>query len=463
MSEAGPTNGATATRKDADLAAGARMRRDVPRAKAWSWALRVGCAVAVLSVLALADQAAARTPGRLAGSTRPLETRRHDGAGRVAPAARVASGRRIAETRGWWAAAASAGAMSTGGADAFGSRAGLSAPAPPGSLIEVTASDGATVPDALGEQDVDLNGSAELDLSALAGSRSSRATTLPTATTPAVALAVFEGIQPVVPLAPPGWTISAEHLRWGGLDRYYLVARPVTTDRSSGNTLPVLVVLHGRMMTPASAEGVTGFLSEVGRAIVVYPAGYDESWNAGYCCGGANRSQMNDLGFIDSVVHNVVNTEAGASPHAVYLVGYSNGGRMAYRLACDDPGAFAGVAAVEAVPVSPCASTTPVPLIEVASTADPLLTVAAGAPPKYIAGRAEVTVQVLMEQWRHRDGCAATASSSTHGALVDTVWSHCAAGGRLELAVYRGGSHAWPESAPATPSAQELIWSFFHA
>ncbi|HWG72539.1 MAG TPA: hypothetical protein VG184_00640 [Acidimicrobiales bacterium] len=382
-------------------------------------------------------------------------------AGRQASAA-PATGRHISGARG-----SGAGGPWFGGVGPTASPAGRSAPATTASLIEATSRGGEPAPAASGAKDVDTGGSAKLNLSALAGSRSTRTRTRPSPAS-AVPLPVFEGIQPLVPLAPPGWTITSERLRWDGLDRYYLVARPVASSQPvapggrSGATLPVLVVLHGRMMTPASAERVTGFLSEVGRAIVVYPAGYDESWNAGYCCGGASRAQMNDLGFIESVVHKVVNTEPGASPHGVYLVGYSNGGRMAYRLACSDPGAFAGVAAVEAVPVAPCDSTTPVPLIEVASTADPLLTVNAGAPPKYMAGRAEVTVQVLTEQWRHRDGCTAAASASTRGALVATVWSHCAAGSRIELALYRGGSHAWPRGSAATPSAQEVIWSFFH-
>jgi polyhydroxybutyrate depolymerase len=225
--------------------------------------------------------------------------------------------------------------------------------------------------------------------------------------------------------------------------------------------MPVLVVLPGRTLTPAAIERITGFLALVGGAVVVYPAGYDQSWNAGYCCGGAHRAGVNDVAFLRSVVRAVVATQPGTSPHDVYLVGYSNGGRMAYRMACADPGAFAGVAAVEAVAVSPCAGREAVPLIEVASTGDPLLAVNADAPPRHIAGHAEETVAALLAHWRRLEGCRGGAAHAVLGAVTTAEWRSCRGGGRIELARYRGGSHAWPQGSPGTPSAQALISAFF--
>ena len=169
------------------------------------------------------------------------------------------------------------------------------------------------------------------------------------------------------------------------------------------------------------------------------------------------------MAFLEAVIRQVVATHPGTSARDVYLVGYSNGGRMAYRLACADPGAFAGVAAVEAVSVSSCRATRPVPLMEVASTGDPLLSVDPGAPPKRIAGRTELTVDALM---------AAVASSgpmlSGGDPTPPTAGSRPPRGraaaddARIELAVYRGGSHAWPQADGLTPSARQMIWSFFH-
>ncbi len=263
------------------------------------------------------------------------------------------------------------------------------------------------------------------------------------------------GLVPIVPASPPGWTITATQTESGGMNRYYLVARP---DVVTAPSLPVLVVLHGRNLTPATMELISGFLPVVGQAVVVYPAGFHESWNAGYCCAAAVEHHIDDVSFVESAVRQVLATQPGTSARQVYLVGYSNGGRLAYRLACQDPGAFAGIAAVHAVAVSGCPSTRPVPLLAVASTRDPMVSIA--GPPKHIAGHTEMTVDGLAAHWRQLEGCQPASTTAASGMLSTSSWT-CAAPGRVEVAVYHGGSHAWPAGGPGTPSAQALIWAFF--
>jgi polyhydroxybutyrate depolymerase len=271
-------------------------------------------------------------------------------------------------------------------------------------------------------------------------------------------LAATDRLAPTVPSAPLGWTITAERLVSDGRWRYYLLARPA---HSASRDLPLVVVLDGRDMTPAEIEQRTGFLGLVGPALVAYPAGFGQSWNAGYCCGAAHRAGIDDVAFLEGVIGQILATEPPAGTHHVYLVGYSNGGRMAYRLACSDPGVFSGVAAVEAVAVSTCSQVRPVPLIEVASSGDPLLTIPAGGHPKHIAGHVEPTVSALVQSWRQLEGCAPSSTTTAYPALQITQWAHCDAPGRVALAVYQGGSHRWPGGGPATPSASRVIWDFF--
>lgn len=256
---------------------------------------------------------------------------------------------------------------------------------------------------------------------------------------------------------PPGWTASDHTIDAGGAVRSYLVVRPAP---AAGLALPIVIVLHGRGMNPASIERLSRLVGATGPAILVYPAGYAHSWNAGACCGGAHRTGSNDVAFLEALVLQVASTQPDAAAARVYLVGYSNGGRMAYRMACQDPGVFSGVVAVEAVPVAACTGTGPVPVMIVASQGDPLLTIGPGAPPKVIGGYVEPTVPATVDLWRRLDGCTAASTTVTQGRVTVTTWSDCSRGARVALALYRGGSHSWPHGGPGTPPAQALAWAF---
>ncbi len=64
--------------------------------------------------------------------------------------------------------------------------------------------------------------------------------------------------------------------------------------------------------------------------------------------------------------------EAGRPGNArpIYLMGYSNGGRLAYTLACEDPLLFDGTAVVKADPMPWCDISVPQKILQVASTDD---------------------------------------------------------------------------------------------
>lgn len=275
-------------------------------------------------------------------------------------------------------------------------------------------------------------------------------------------LAAAAGTEPgsMAPLAgiPAGWVSSVHRLQVGTLTRSYLMLRPA----AQAGPLPVVMVLHGRQLTPAGIERLSRMPATTGPAILVYPAGYGRSWNAGGCCGSAHLAGIDDVRFLLQVVHQVQASQHDAAAK-VYVVGYSNGGRMAYRLTCAAPGAFAGVAAVEAVPVDACPRTSAVPIMIVASVHDPLLTIADGHPRKVMQGYVQPTVQTTVDTWRRLDGCTGTKSTAAVGLVSVTTWTSCAGTGRVAYALYSGGTHAWPggtEGTRGTPSAEDLLWGW---
>jgi polyhydroxybutyrate depolymerase len=221
---------------------------------------------------------------------------------------------------------------------------------------------------------------------------------------------------------PGGLVFSTVVLRSGGLTRSYVVVRPA----HAPGPLPVLVELHGCCATPWAELARSGFLPATGgAAILVYPAGYDEHWNAGACCGSTT---VDDVAFVTAVIERV-------SPRRpVYLVGYSNGGRMAYRLACERPALLAAVAVFGAVSAFPCPHPPPMPILIAAGTDDPELTVPAAGIPHVVGGFVEPSV----------------AGQAAIYAAANRPW-------RLSvlLRLYPGAGHEWP------PDLAGVIWRFF--
>ncbi|MGH9077878.1 MAG: alpha/beta hydrolase family esterase, partial [Acidimicrobiales bacterium] len=168
-------------------------------------------------------------------------------------------------------------------------------------------------------------------------------------------------------LQPPqagsaGWVTSTEPISVGGMDRSYLLVEPAPLPRTP---VPVIVVLHGLAASPQFEEARTDFMPIVGPAVLVYPFGYQMSWNAGTCCGAAKDAGVNDVAFISGVVDKVLSDHPTSTEASqVFLVGYSNGGKMAWQMACQDPSQFAAIGVFGAVPAANCPTRQPVAAIE---------------------------------------------------------------------------------------------------
>ena len=256
------------------------------------------------------------------------------------------------------------------------------------------------------------------------------------------------------------WVTTSRPISSGGMSRSYLLAEPEPAPTAK---VPLIVVLHGIDATAQFEEQRTGLLPIVGPAVVVYPLGYKQSWNAGTCCGPAYSSGVNDLEFVTAVVHRVITQHPILSPKQVYLVGYSNGGKLAWDLACKDPSLFAAVGVYGAVPAAACPTPGPISAIEIAGLADTELTVQATKPPTVQAGFTELPVDTLVARLRGDDGCGTSETVTAHGVEQTTNWIHCANGARVAYSLYRGQNHNWPVPTPTTPSAESLMWSFFRS
>jgi poly(3-hydroxybutyrate) depolymerase len=114
---------------------------------------------------------------------------------------------------------------------------------------------------------------------------------------------------------------------------------------------PLVIVLHGYLLTVPQVERQTGF-SKYGQGHgfdVAYAVDDNGSgaWNAGGCCGGVHSD---DVTYLEQVVDDV---RARAQITQAYVVGFSNGGMMALRAICQST-YFAAAASVAGPLLVPC-------------------------------------------------------------------------------------------------------------
>lgn len=70
------------------------------------------------------------------------------------------------------------------------------------------------------------------------------------------------------------------------------------------------------------------------------------SWNAGSCCGPATVEKVDDVSYFRELI-KVLIEKYNVDPTKVFVTGWSVGGFMTYRLACELSDAIAGAAPFE--------------------------------------------------------------------------------------------------------------------
>ena len=255
---------------------------------------------------------------------------------------------------------------------------------------------------------------------------------------------------------PGGVTQTTGTVQVGSLEREYVEYAPM---RPVSPHIPALVVLHGRGVSLRAEVARDDLLPLVdqGKTLLVYPVGYEHSWNAGMCCGPAYAAGVDDLGFVTRVVEQLARDRRVT---AVYLAGFSNGGRMAYRVVCADPTLVRAFVVVDAVASDNCRTSLPVSLLQVDGTRDSIVSYDTSVAPRQHGAFAELSATAQVASWVRRDGCSGQVTNRTLGTLQLAAWLHCRNATAVQFLTYEGAGHEWPPGGPATPSASQELWSF---
>ncbi|ROT28168.1 polyhydroxybutyrate depolymerase [Micromonospora sp. HM5-17] len=272
---------------------------------------------------------------------------------------------------------------------------------------------------------------------------------------------------------------STHRLTVDGRPRTFRLYRPATL--SLAKPVPLVVVLHGALGSGRQAETAYGWNAVADRHgfVVAYPDGLHQSWAVSEsCCGPPVREGIDDVSFITATV-SAISARLPIDAERVYAAGISNGGMLAYRLACDTT-TFAAIGVVAGKLLGPCPDPAPISVLHIHGTADSLVRYdgrpgkldngGVGLLPVKIGG-APVPDQI--DRWREIARCH-DPEVRTEG-TVTTSRARCPDGRDVELITIAGAGHQWPGAAPLTAAerllgldppvttlaATDVIWAFF--
>jgi polyhydroxybutyrate depolymerase len=245
-----------------------------------------------------------------------------------------------------------------------------------------------------------------------------------------------------------------------------------------GTAAPLLILLHGYASGSVAAYAYFRLQRVLDDRNVLYVVpdgtldrGGDRFWNATDACCDFYDSGVDDSGYLADVIHDVQD-QYSVDPRRVFVVGHSNGGFMAYRMACDHSDVVAAVVSVAGATyddVSKCSATEPVSVLQVHGSSDIVVPYQGGA----IQGALVPSASTTARSWATINGCrlspargarldvatdanTPSGSSPLPGAETGVLIYHedCRAGSEVLLWTVEGGGHGPAFSATF---ARELV------
>lgn len=279
-------------------------------------------------------------------------------------------------------------------------------------------------------------------------------------------------------------------LSFGGRQRRYLLHVPPRFPLTK--PLPLVFAFHGGGGTAAGFENAAHLAGKADAAqfLLVEPDGTSPlpnalfTWNAGSCCGTAQRDNVDDVGFVRAMIEDVASITC-LDRRRVYATGHSNGGMLSHRLACEASDVIAAIAPVGGgmgdmnnavsppVQVLACNPSRPVPVLHMHGLQDGCYRFEGG--PGAASGTIFSPVPDTIEGWIERNGCTGAPEVLPIGAASCFMWTSCRGSGDVALCVDPNAGHTWLGSGVSQIDhpcigplgsdlhANDLLWTFFSA
>lgn len=264
-----------------------------------------------------------------------------------------------------------------------------------------------------------------------------------------------------------------------GTTRDYLMYQPELPDHAD---VPLMIVLHGGMGNAERIEQNTRMndIADTGQFVVVYPNGTgarwrkfkdNRTWNAGYCCGRASATNVNDVRYIKRIIADVA-ADCPIDLNRVYVTGMSNGAMLAYRLACQIPEKIAAIVAVSGAYALGderfAVRAKDIPVLHIHGDHDQSVPLSGGKGKQSVAGVAHRSVWETIDIMTKPRQCSGFTKTVERRGAIERYSYQCALGAPVELIIVVGGEHVWPHASedPNAPDqnlfidASKVAWEF---
>jgi polyhydroxybutyrate depolymerase len=218
---------------------------------------------------------------------------------------------------------------------------------------------------------------------------------------------------------------------------------------------PLIVLLHGFGATGGQQDWYLGLSARATQHgfVAVVPEGTKDKvglqfWNATKACCNFAQIPVDDVAYVGGLIDESI-AKLRADPKRVYLVGHSNGGFMALRLACELSEKITAIASLAgAADIDPgnCNNARPVSVLQIHGTLDNVIQFNGGA----ILGNPYPAAAKTVADWVAHDGCTGAGQPLEPVNFEDlligketqrTRWQPCKEGTEVEFWQVKGALH----------------------
>lgn len=264
-----------------------------------------------------------------------------------------------------------------------------------------------------------------------------------------------------------------------GVARQYILYVPENLPQNA----PLVIGMHGYTSSPWVFKNNFGWdeLADTNKFIMCYPQGSIVE-SSGYSHWNAQLpiSTVDDVGFLSGLALYLAR-EYQLDKNRIFATGFSNGGYMAYTLACERPDVFRAVASVSGLiseqtyknynpnDLTPenwleYSHNAPVPICHIHGTSDRVVPYDGSI---YLTEFAPgLSAERIVEFWVGINDCTQKETKQITDNVTATHYINLHNNNQVWYYIYDGWSHYWPSenykvTTPSEINAQEIIWDFF--